>query len=77
MIGPSLIERFDSFEASNLLSRKTYVPKLPRVRHGSLSGFSPAISDEPGSRVAVPFWFPKLAPAAASQRRRIGSAAST
>jgi NAD+ synthase (glutamine-hydrolysing) len=37
--------------------------ELPRIRHGALSGFSPAVSDEPGSRVAVPFDFPKLAPA--------------
>ncbi len=36
--------------------------ELPRVRHGALSGFSPAVIDEPGSRVAVPFEFPKLAP---------------
>jgi len=42
--------------------------ELPRVRHGSLSGFSPAVSDEPGTRVAVPFQFPKLLPAAARQR---------
>ena len=42
--------------------------ELPRVRHGSLSGFSPAISDEPGSRVAAAFQFPKVAPVAATQR---------
>jgi len=42
--------------------------ELPRVRHGSLSGFSPAVSDEPGTRVVVPFEFPKLFPAAATQR---------
>jgi NAD+ synthase (glutamine-hydrolysing) len=42
--------------------------ELPRVRHGSLSGFSPTVSDEPGSCVAAPFQFPKLAPSAATQR---------
>jgi NAD+ synthase (glutamine-hydrolysing) len=36
--------------------------ELPRLRHGALSGFSPQVSDEPGSRVAAPFKFPKLAP---------------
>src|SRR2546426_106505 len=34
MIGPSLIERFDSDEASDLLARKTHVRELPHVRHG-------------------------------------------
>jgi NAD+ synthase (glutamine-hydrolysing) len=42
--------------------------ELPRVRHGALSGFSPAISDEPGTRVALPFQFPRVAPLAATQR---------
>src|SRR3954470_2502694 len=42
--------------------------ELPRVRHGSLSGFSPAVSDEPGSCVAVPFQFPKLTASAPVQR---------
>lgn len=37
--------------------------ELPRMRHGALSGFSPPVSDAPGSRVAVPFRFPKLSPA--------------
>src|SRR2546427_4235435 len=41
VIGPTLIERFDSAEASNLLARKTYLLELPLtclpgrvVRHG-------------------------------------------
>src|SRR5579864_8934421 len=34
VIGPSLIERFDSLEASNLLARKTHLLELPNVRHG-------------------------------------------
>jgi NAD+ synthase (glutamine-hydrolysing) len=42
--------------------------ELPRVRHGSLSGFSPAVSDAPGSLVAAAFQFPKQAPVAATQR---------
>ena len=33
VIGPSLIERFDSDEASKLLSRKTNLLELPNVRH--------------------------------------------
>src|SRR5437899_2304548 len=33
-IGPALIERFDSLEASNLLARKTHVLELSNVRHG-------------------------------------------
>jgi NAD+ synthase (glutamine-hydrolysing) len=44
------------------LTSATVDIELPRVRHGALSGFSPAVSDEPGSRVLVPFEFPKLAP---------------
>ena len=34
VICPSLIERFDSDEASKLLSRKTNLLELPNVRHG-------------------------------------------
>src|SRR6266849_6226525 len=34
VIGPALIERFDSEEASNLLTRKTHLLELPNVRHG-------------------------------------------
>jgi hypothetical protein len=34
MIDPSLIERLDSEEASNLLARKTDVLELPNLRHG-------------------------------------------
>ena len=34
VIGPSLIERFDSDEASNLFARKTHVLELPNVHHG-------------------------------------------
>jgi NAD+ synthase (glutamine-hydrolysing) len=37
--------------------------ELPRTRHGAVSGFSPSVSDEPGSRVTVPFSFPKVSPA--------------
>jgi len=33
VICPALIERFDSDEASNLLSRKTQLFELPNVRH--------------------------------------------
>lgn len=36
--------------------------ELPRLRHGSLSGFSPAVTDQPGSCVTADFQFPKLAP---------------
>jgi NAD+ synthase (glutamine-hydrolysing) len=36
--------------------------ELPRTRHGWLSGFSPSVSDAPGSCVSVPFSFPKVAP---------------
>jgi NAD+ synthase (glutamine-hydrolysing) len=36
--------------------------ELPRLRHGALSGFSPNVTDVPGSLVAVPFKFPKLSP---------------
>ncbi len=38
--------------------------ELPRTRHGWLSGYSPAVNDEPGARVAVPFEFPNVAPVA-------------
>jgi len=34
VIGSSLIERFDSEKACNLLARKTHVLELPNVRHG-------------------------------------------
>src|SRR2546425_5495664 len=34
VIGPSLIERFDSLEASDLLARKTHVLELPNLHHG-------------------------------------------
>jgi hypothetical protein len=33
MIGPSLIERFDSEEASDLLARKTHVLEIPNLYH--------------------------------------------
>jgi hypothetical protein len=33
MIGPALIEHFDSLEVSNLLARKTYLLELPNVCH--------------------------------------------
>jgi hypothetical protein len=33
VIGPSLIECFDSEEVSNLFARKTHVLELPNVRH--------------------------------------------
>jgi NAD+ synthase (glutamine-hydrolysing) len=36
--------------------------QLPRTRHGWLSGFSPSVSDAPGSCIGVPFSFPKVAP---------------
>lgn len=35
--------------------------ELPRTRHGWRSGFSPNVSDAPGSCVSAPFTFPKLA----------------
>jgi NAD+ synthase (glutamine-hydrolysing) len=41
--------------------------ELPRTRHGWRSGFSPSVSDEPGSRVAAPFQFPQIAPTAATR----------
>ena len=41
--------------------------ELPRTRHGQLSGFSPTVSDEPGSCVVTPFRFPKVAPAATTR----------
>jgi len=34
VVGPSLIERFDSEEDSNLLARKTHMLELPNLRHG-------------------------------------------
>jgi NAD+ synthase (glutamine-hydrolysing) len=40
--------------------------ELPRLRHGSLSGFSPSVSDAPGSCVSAPFAYPKLSPGAVS-----------
>src|SRR6478609_6643852 len=36
--------------------------ELPRLRHGALAGFSPAVSDSPGSCVEAAFVFPKLTP---------------
>jgi NAD+ synthase (glutamine-hydrolysing) len=40
--------------------------ELPRTRHGSLSGFSPHVNDEPGTRVAVDFAFPPVSPSAST-----------
>jgi NAD+ synthase (glutamine-hydrolysing) len=40
--------------------------ELSRTRQGWRSGFSPAVNDEPGTRVAVPFTLPRAAPAAAT-----------
>lgn len=40
--------------------------ELPRTRQGWLSGFSPSVNDEPGSRIAVPFEFPSMSPTAAT-----------
>jgi NAD+ synthase (glutamine-hydrolysing) len=37
--------------------------ELTRSRQGWVSGFSPAVNDEPGARVEVPFDLPKAAPA--------------
>jgi hypothetical protein len=34
VIGPSLIERFDSEEAGDLLARKTHMFEIPSLRHG-------------------------------------------
>jgi hypothetical protein len=34
VIGTSLIERFDTQKASNLLARKTYVLEIPNLYHG-------------------------------------------
>ncbi|HEY6078061.1 MAG TPA: nitrilase-related carbon-nitrogen hydrolase, partial [Polyangiaceae bacterium] len=42
--------------------------ELTRSRQGWVSGFSPAVNDEPGSRVTVPFELPKAAPRATSPR---------
>jgi hypothetical protein len=54
MIGPSLIERFDSFEASNLLARKTHVLELQHVRQSGelLSEFHGHPPVSPSKRVA-------------------------
>ncbi len=41
--------------------------ELPRTRHGQRSGYSPSVTDEPGSCVELPFEFPKVAPAAATR----------
>src|SRR5215469_6894739 len=66
VIGPSLIERFDAFEAGDLLARKTHllelsIPCLPGrvLRHGRelLSEFhnhSPSVTGAPWIR-AVPY----------------------
>jgi NAD+ synthase (glutamine-hydrolysing) len=42
--------------------------ELPRTRHSWLSGFTPSVSDPPGSSVAVPFEFPTLEPRAEAPR---------
>jgi hypothetical protein len=61
VIGPSLIERFDSEEASNLLARKTHLLELPMtclpgrvVRHGGerLSEFHGHPPVSPSQQVA-------------------------
>jgi NAD+ synthase (glutamine-hydrolysing) len=40
--------------------------ELPRTRQGWLSGYSPSVTDAPGSCVEAPFSFPKLSPVAPS-----------
>ena len=45
------------------LTSATIDIELPRTRHGQRSGYLPNVNDEPGSCVAVPFAFPKVAPA--------------
>jgi NAD+ synthase (glutamine-hydrolysing) len=42
--------------------------ELTRSRQGWVSGFSPAVNDEPGARVEVPFELPKAVPSVAAPR---------
>ncbi len=58
VIGPALIERFDSDKASNLLARKTHVLELPNLSHGGellaeFHGHPPPVSEPPGAGCTI------------------------